>query len=554
MSLESLVQRIYPAVPVRPAMIAAAFMILIGLVSLLTVIGPGNYLYAVDSASYVEQARSLLAGRGLVSRPFSVDAISGLNVGDIEQPDALYPPGYPLVTALASAISGIAVSMAAVWVSRIALAILPVAIFLLFLPLLGVAGAACLGLLGGASPSLVLGGQLAVSDVLSVLFVVAAFALAVKSWASARARKAYGLAFASGALAAFSYTIRNAHAALLVSLALSMAVGLATAGGGGRRRFFWTGMSWACGAALVLVPSFLRNMLVFGRIQPYRMPPSTTGLKTNIHQFIVAQVAELSGSSHLPEILGWRTPLWFVFPVAAVAAAFLYLAIKSWPRQSRLERMACSASILYALVGAAVVIIARTRYHWGEQISMRHAMPYTVFWLLPMIILVRRGVENRVVKFAIAALAVTAWLALRLPVLYGPAVTGDDRNVRLEESVRADHTAQMGPCAQEGRRLTVSNYAYLYRIVCDANAVHPTGIELSGSEMEQRTALQMASWIQLQARGAADVIALHPGRGVIANSMPLPARDAKLLAAQGWKVDENSPLALVIERHAARSD
>ena len=89
-------------------------------------LAPYRYPYVADSASYVEMAASLKAeGRPLVT-PWDVEA------GDRDAvPQPLFPPGFSLLIAALTPLAGDERS-AAVWPSRVAAALLPLLIFVLF--------------------------------------------------------------------------------------------------------------------------------------------------------------------------------------------------------------------------------------------------------------------------------------------------------------------------------------------------------------------------------------------------------------------------------------
>ena len=63
------------------------FMLLLGLLAMWLTTLSGGVPYFSDSASYIEQARSFLAGKGFESRPYGIDTIVAL-----QTPDKLFPP------------------------------------------------------------------------------------------------------------------------------------------------------------------------------------------------------------------------------------------------------------------------------------------------------------------------------------------------------------------------------------------------------------------------------------------------------------------------------
>src|SRR5215470_8599717 len=111
---------------------SALLMLLTGLFALWIAMLHRSVPYTPDSASYIEQARSFLAGNGFASRPYWIDDIDVL-----QRPDRQFPPGYPLVIGVGSALSGAPVEAVALWTNRLALMVLPLIIFVVFRPVIG---------------------------------------------------------------------------------------------------------------------------------------------------------------------------------------------------------------------------------------------------------------------------------------------------------------------------------------------------------------------------------------------------------------------------------
>src|SRR5712692_7949953 len=86
----------------RPPTLPLLLVALVGLAVWVAFLPPtlahNPWIYSWDSAAYIETAQSILAGRGLVHRP-----IWGLSP-DIWVPIAFWPPGYPILIALAQLI------------------------------------------------------------------------------------------------------------------------------------------------------------------------------------------------------------------------------------------------------------------------------------------------------------------------------------------------------------------------------------------------------------------------------------------------------------------
>lgn len=514
------------------ACVCAGLMLVVGLLTLRLALPRGGQLYTPDSAHYVEQARSLLAGRGFVSRPGGIDDINAR-----QSPDTLFPPGYPLVIAAGSAVSGAPVEAVALSVSRIALMLLPLAIFVAFRPVIGDYGAACVGILSGLSPGVIGWGAYALTDILALTFVLTSVGLTLAAWSRSQVRSALLLAFGGGVMAGCAYLTRNAHLALLLATSLSMVIWLAGSPPGDRARQLRISLSWALGAAIIVLPWLARNVMVFGHAQPYSMPPSTLSAWWNVRSFIGAEAYDVLGSPYWGTVVGWTIAGLVALVLATIALA--YLSSRRWSTLQPGEQRALVFSLIYALLGAAIVIAARTRYQWGGRISERFAVQYTPFVLLAGAVLLRHLSRSKVMLIAMSAAIMVGLIALRRNALvhYGSSAPP------IVELVQRDRAERVGPCARDAPLLVVSNYDYLYRILCDANARPPGDGGMGGQSIPDA-----AASIRSRLGDRPVIVALHPGRGIDSSALPLPAGDAAQLAAQGWMVRENSPLALVLAR------
>src|SRR5713101_3461444 len=81
-----------------PPLLVALVSLAVWIAFLPPTLAHNPWIYSWDSAAYIETAQSVLAGRGLVHRP-----IWGLSP-DIWVPIAFWPPGYPILIALAQLI------------------------------------------------------------------------------------------------------------------------------------------------------------------------------------------------------------------------------------------------------------------------------------------------------------------------------------------------------------------------------------------------------------------------------------------------------------------
>ena len=451
------------------------------------------------------------------------------------------PPGYPIAISAGTAISGAPVEVVAPWISKIALLVLPLAVFLSFRSVVGTYGAVSLAILSVFSPSVIYFGQYALTDVLSLTLVVTSFGFTLVAWSPGKVSHALLFAFCGGLVAGFSYLTRNANVALLLAAFVSMGVLFFVSPTFEKSRTWKISLSWVVGASIVVLPWLARNLMVFGKIQPYEMSPSTVSAWSNLRTFIGAQISEVLGSSYLGTLVGWSIP--GLVMLLILTLAIVRLSFKHWSKLQNGEQRAFVFSLLYALLGAAVVIVARTRYEWGEQISERHTLQYAIFLLLPLTILLRRLTSNKVMLITLSSTIVLVLVTLRLVSVADGVSKENDAGFRttIGKLIDKSNMEKSGPCARDKKTLVVSNYAYLYRILCDANSLHPGGGGMGGQSIAEAAAL-----IQSRAGDRSVIVALHPGRGIESSNMPLRDHDVEALTSQGWTIRDNSPLALVM--------
>jgi Dolichyl-phosphate-mannose-protein mannosyltransferase len=221
----------------------------------------GNFIfraffpYGIDSASYIEQARSFMVRGVFEITPYGT-AETGVSI-----PETLFPPGYSLIIALGSTLLQIPAEVAAPFLSLAALALLPVVMIFCFQRIIGLETALWIGILVALTPAAVRHGYIAFTDTLSLLWVI--FSIHLLLMANNKSSSWILL----GVLTGYSYLIRNANLALIISMPLFF-LWTWIIEPENRKDIFKNTLFWSLGSSLIIVPWLIRNFLVFGKFRP----------------------------------------------------------------------------------------------------------------------------------------------------------------------------------------------------------------------------------------------------------------------------------------------
>ena len=332
------------------------------------------YPIRADSVKYFEAAENFSAGRGLVHSPHSP-----IPYDQNLEPLKLWPPGLPLLIAALSYL-GIDPYYSAVWIPRASwLLATPIAVCVFrSLGIRLVAGP--LALLTMLSDGVFGSSTTVLSDVPYLLFTLLCFLFffyAIKTDAN------IFFAISSGLSAAAAYSVRNVGLSLVLAIPFTLII-LVLLRMADRRHASQLLALWIGGAIPIVVALKARSMLVFGTLEPYSMEPSTVGIIHNIRWMMFGILDDLSGVSRLSEEIAW-TRWWFAATALAGSFAFLMLSGKWFLEQMKTDATQKGALGLalgvYCAGGTALVILARSRYEWGELINCRHAGQYNLFVL-----------------------------------------------------------------------------------------------------------------------------------------------------------------------------
>ena len=436
-------------------------------------VAPARYAYSADSASYIEMADSMRRGQFPSVVPWGTELAAQERVA---QP--LFPPGFPLLAAIAAPWAGgarQAVGMLPRWCA----ALLPLLLLVSFRRLLddAVLLAIGVGLLG--TQGILYWHYVGYSDLPGLCLAVVALGTCWRSRERlSRGLPARAVAVSSGVLTGLSYGVRNAGLAVI-------AAGVV----------FWlleswrdravrrTALAWLAGLAPVVGCVKLYNLVAFGMLAPYSMPASTRGWVRNLADWVGGQVMDLQLLAPDAHPLSWQVALAVLLPVLGLAALAVWF-VRRQPAAGAVRLL-----LLYAGAGGLLVIASRSRYEWGGIIDSRHALQYTFALLLVLAIALDallRGVARRIA-------VVAAWIGVGL--LGWSALDTALTEAQQAEDLRvlADDSALVGAVrALPAQTWLVSNDAMLWRIELGRDARQS---DFGGDEAE------LASYLgELQAR------------------------------------------------------
>jgi len=487
--------------------------------------------YGYDSVNYIEQARSFMA-RGV----FETIPITLVSPENVSIPDNLFPPGYPLLIVISSKIFFVPEEVIAPFLSLAALLLLPVAIVFSFHRIIGLWPSLWIALLVTLTPSTVFFGSIAYSDTISLLLVIFSVGCLLvmsnkpSSW------------FYLGLLTGFSYLLRNANLALLISIFLYLVWNMVVEPEN-RKMKIKNACFWLSGNAVFIVGLFIYNFLIFGKFQPYSMPPSTVGLGENIHDYIFAQLNTVLAFSEL-EILIDKSG-YGIFLLIPVMLILLYKLVTTWRLWQKIEQKTFFISAAYVAIGVTVTILARTKYQWGVHIEPRYALPYSCFIFVNLVIIFKYALPKNT-RYLVPGLAVI----LLLFRIYGlqkdferrQNSPYDQRVVSVAKQLKNNPDAI---CSHLNGRVALSNLHLVYRMVCEA----PVREMFVSFEHNKFIDESLKSWAELGAKKGI-IVSLFP-IGKDSENLPLDQEYLTRLNSLGWQVDRNEKENLILSHKAA---
>ena len=485
--------------------------------------------YTPDSACYIEQARSLL-DRGV----FESGRYGTENPSITYVPDPLFPPGYPILIALFSLLLSVPPEVVALFLSLAAFVLIPACTVFSFRRVVGAEVALIIGLLVVFTPAITRWGNVASTDILSVLLVMFCMGLVLKAGDRLIAW------FVAGLLVGFAYLLRNANLALVLSLCGFLAWSIVF-DFENRRKKIVIACVWLLSFSAVVVPWMIRNLIVFGKIQPYSMPPSSVGFIENSHAFIEAQLNVLLLLTNLDAFLARNTL--GIIGLIVISGLLVWQVLTTWNLWQKIEKQAFIIAALYCILGAAIVIVARTKYQWGELISERHALPY-LFSLLIILALIFKNTHVKIGKRWLGWALVSGLLLTRIyyiPQLYKHNFW-DANVVAVAEQIKK-HQQTDPLCTNLNGRLGVSNYGFVYRVICAVPVRHAFPI-LHGDEFIDEPLKKLVNLT----KGQGVVVSIFPDHDVDKKDLPLNQKILNQLSAAGWHVEQNEKTGFILMR------
>ncbi|NMG28288.1 hypothetical protein [Aromatoleum evansii] len=462
--------------------------------------------YTPDSASYLDDAVRILADSGLGEPPSH----------GVPAPNPLFPPGFALSIA-ALGLLGFDLHLAAMLIGTASALAVPVLLVMAFRRVLDPTARVVLAAAVVTTPSFLTQSLLGLSDLFALALGLGSIGLVFQG-------QRYSSLALAGVLAGCAYAVRNAHAALLLAFLGYFAIALYR-NCEPRRTECLRALVFFAGVGAIVLPLLMRNLATFGAINPYVMGPSTIDVITNARTMLQEYVFDLSGVRPLAIYLAWSVP--------GLAFLAILAGTLGWRCRGLLMRLdarsqrALLLCVLYATIGSAMVVVARSRFEWGEPINVRHTLQYSPFWFAAGLLLLR-GCAPLLPSGGFSARRM-AWgltlVVLALHLVYLVNFDGPARfnALRAAAANTAWEAGQAIVC--NTRRKVISNWPHVFRIGCGV----PTAPLGEGARLQE-----MIVSMQRERPHEEWMIAIFPGRtGFGPEGFPLPASQRELLERTG---------------------
>lgn len=492
--------------------------------------------FSPDSAHYIEQARNLVTSGSTTETPYGLMPV---NTDQVES--RLFPVGFSLVLASVSVL-GVDAKDASVAIGHLSAILLPWLLYFCLRNGLGSTYALLVAGLSLMSPGILINAPIGSTDVFALSLAVGAIGCTLNS------RSTLGFIF-GGLLAGMAYAVRNAHLALLITLALYYAYLWFASNTNERRVIYKSAASQLFGVAIIALPLFIRNLLLFGSLNPYQMPPSTIGLIQNLRTYIEALLNDVTACRACALYTAWSIPGLLI--LATILSFACWLIFRAWRNLGNSVKRLLIISGIYIIMGSCVVIIARTRYQWGEPINIRHTLQYTPFLLVILLTLISKRV---IAMVQIRVALVVALILLHVSYALSP-IAFQDRDPNHANFLRAAYTTgENHLCMQDSEVFLVSNWAYVFKIECGARVrqIETVNYKEAQALIEANegyvSLMDAIADIKDKSAGRPVHVGFFPGRfGLKVSDFPLQDIEQKTLLDSGWTIIRNDERGLLIQ-------
>jgi len=330
---------------------------------LIVAFSPHVFPFTTDSLIYISTAQNIRGGGGLVFDNVFIEP---------PEPDVLplklYPPGYSFLIALVHRL-GLSARTAALIIPRFFFLLLPAGFFLVFKPIMPrklsmITAGLCTFMFPYLRCAL-----MAWTDIPFLFLSLISFFFIFKTVRTKNTEQLI-CAFFAGVFTGSSLLTRNVGYALVLSIGLGFIL-MAVLKVVPFKRLLRIVSFYGIGFLSLFMPYMIRNLRVFGQINPYRLPPANVTLAENLTDY-----------SHTLSRMVLATPLYNVALLVLMAGmlAWFIAAARQWIKTDTQKIFYSSVLIIYFLSGSFLVILSKTIYFGPEKINERYLVQYA--WII----------------------------------------------------------------------------------------------------------------------------------------------------------------------------
>ena len=324
---------------------------------------PHVFPFTTDSLIYISTAENIREGNGLAFDNVFVEP---------PEPDVLalklHPPGYSFLIALLHSL-GFSAYTAALIIPRFFFLLLPMGFFLVFSHMMPrKLSMVTAGLCALMFPYLRCA-LMAWADIPFLFLSLISFVLIFKTVSTGN-KQQLACAFLSGVLTGGALLTRNAGYALVLSIGSGFILMFAL-----KIMVFKKLLKVVCyylaGFFSLVMPYMIRNYLVFGEVNPYRLPPANVTLSENLADYSQALSQTIFANPFYHGVL---------LVLMAGMLAWFMAAAGQWIKTDKHKIFCAAVLIIYFLSGSLLVILSKTMYFMPEKINERYLIQYA--WII----------------------------------------------------------------------------------------------------------------------------------------------------------------------------